>query len=198
MGGVYRGGWIPEGDLERSRMRGLEVGDIVGYDYAAWEVTHLQPMSEPDGNGYDTRVTFTRRFGPKHERENQFGDMAGRIRSGRWSALRIYRNGRVYLCSCCGNPAPCRMQIAEEQSQQAANTFDERLSRMGPGLCYGCGEVITQRQERLTFPGDHADFPGRSGPTFHTRKACLSERQSYARRAGMTVEAEPLSAEVER
>lgn len=175
--------WRPAWDaVDRSRGRSLKVGDVVAYAYAAWKITHIGPMVEPDEHGRDTRATLHRLHGPKHERENSHDDLVVRFRAS-WHGFEVYRRGRVYLCSCCGHPAPCRMQVAEEASELAAKEFDQRLSRMGPGLCYGCGEVITTRQERITFPGDHADFPGRGGPTFHARQKCAGERWAYARRA---------------
>jgi hypothetical protein len=162
----------------------LDVGMIVGWDWAAWEITHLSPMVEPDDKGRDTHATLHRLHGPKHRNENKFGDLAVSFTKRRTWDIHVYRDGRVWLCSCCGDPAPCRMQVAEESSRLAAEVFEDRLNRMGTGICYACGEVITARQERVTFPGEHADFPGRSGPTFHTRRKCASERYAYARRAG--------------
>lgn len=182
--------WTPTFDaVDRSRHR-VEVGDVIGWDFAAWEVTHLSPVLDPEPGGHDTRATLHRLYGPKHEHENRNQDVGVSFRAS-WSGMDIYRSGRVYLCSCCGHPAPCRQQVAEEASALAAQRFEERLNRMGPGLCYACGEVITKRQERVTFPGDHADFPGRSGPTFHTRGKCYSERAAYARRAGVDANGQP-------
>lgn len=165
----------------------LEVGMVIGFEYAAWEVTHIAPILEPEPGGHDMRATFRRLHGPKHERENSAGDMAVSY-SRRSYGLQVYRAGRVWLCSCCGHPAPCRTEVAEEVSASEAREFESRLKRMGPGICYACGEVITQRQERVTFPGEHADFPGRPGPTFHTRRKCAGERYAYARRARVDFE----------
>lgn len=175
----------------RASYRELAVGMVIGWDYRAWEVTHVSPKVDPDESGHDMRATLRRLHGPKHERENQFADMAVSF-SSRAFGLSIYRSGRIWLCSCCGHPAPCRLEVAEEVSAAEGKEFEKRLNRMGPGICYACGEVITRRQERVTFPGDHADFPGRSGPTFHTRRACGSERWLYAKRAGVDMDGQPL------
>lgn len=183
--------WRPP--LESTQpVRVLEVGMVIAYEWAAWEVTHVSPMAEPKDDGRDMRVTFHRLYGPKHEHENQFGDMAVAYSSRRLYGVHVYRDGRVWLCSCCGDPAPCRMQVAEESARHSAAEFERRLNRMGPGICYGCGEVITARQERVTFPGEHADFPGRGGPTFHTRRKCAEERWAYARRAGTDMDGHPI------
>lgn len=176
----------------RASYRDIAVGMVVGFDYAAWEVTHVSPKVETDESGRDMRATLHRLYGPKGERENQFGDMAVSF-SSRAYGLRVYRSDRVWLCSCCGHPVPCRMEVAEEVSAAESREFDARLKRMGPGICYSCGEVITKRQERVTFPGEHADFPGRSGPTFHTRQKCVQERRLYSRRAGTDMDGQPLA-----
>lgn len=174
-----------------ARSRELEVGMVVGWDWAAWEITHMSPKVEPDEHGRDTRATLHRLYGPKHRNENDRGDLAVSFASRSTWSIHVYRDGRVWLCSCCGDPAPCRMQVAEESSKRASEVFEQRLNRMGPGICYACGEVITQRQDRVTFPGEHADFPGRSGPTFHTRRKCAQERYAYSRRAGTDMDGNP-------
>jgi hypothetical protein len=179
----------------------IEVGMVIGFDFRAWEVTHVKERDPKEGDrhgGHDRIATFRRLHGPRHERENEFRDVPFTY-SSRAYGIHIYRDGIVWLCSCCKHPVPCRMQIAKELSEREAATMESRLNRMGPGICYGCGEVITQRQERITFPGEHADFPGRSGPTFHTRQKCSGERWSYAERAGVSPEgiAEPMLANQE-
>lgn len=169
----------------------LAVGQVIAWEFAAWEVTHIGERAVPTDSGHDMRATLRHLHGPKRERQNDRGDIALSFNS-RFGRFQVYREGRVWLCSCCGHPAPCRLTIAQEESRRAARDFEERLGRMGPGICYGCGEVITTRQEKITFPGDHADFPGRSGPTFHTRGKCYAERSSYGRRAGLDASGLPL------
>lgn len=184
--------WRPPFWIVKRHYRGHPaVGMVLAYERGAWEVTHVSEAVDGD----EIRATFRRLHGPRHERENGYRDMAVSY-PATGANFTEYHTGRVWLCSCCGDPAPCRMQDAEEQSVEAAAEFEKRLKRMGPGICYGCGEVITSRQERVTFPGEHADFPGRSGPTFHTRGKCYGERAAYARRANVTPEALPLGTEV--
>lgn len=183
--------WAPPYQATMRGARELAVGMVVGWEYAAWEVAHASERTEPTPEGRDMRATLHRLHGPRHPNENDHRDMAVSY-ARRWGSFHVYDSGRVWLCSCCGDPVPCRSQVAEEASVAAAATFEERLSRMGPGLCYGCGEVITKRQERVTFPGEHADFPGRGGPTFHTRQTCADERHTYARRARRHPDGGPL------
>lgn len=183
---IWRDEWTPPYQAtERNSARDLEPGMVIGFDYRAWQVMHVREREVTEDSKHDRLATFRRLHGPRHERENSVGDVPFSYYS-RAYGLHVYRDGIVWLCSCCGHPAPCRMQVAKELSQREAASMEQRLNRMGPGLCYGCGEVITQRQERITMPGDHADFPGRSGPTFHTRQKCAEERWAYAKRAGIS------------
>jgi hypothetical protein len=194
---IWRDEWTPPYQtISRSyRATELKVGMVIGFDYRAWEVTHVKERETKEGDkhdGHDRIATFRRLHGPRHDRENRFRDVPFTY-SSRAYGLHIYRDGIVWLCSCCSHPVPCRMQVAKELSEREAATMESRLNRMGPGICYGCGEVITQRQERITMPGEHADFPGRSGPTFHTRQKCGEERWSYAKRAGIEFDGTPVA-----
>lgn len=191
---IWRDQWTPPYQATDRGVRELEVGMVVGFDFRAWEVTHVREHEATDDSRRDRKGTFRRLHGPRHDRENKVGDVAFTWSSRAYS-LHVYRDGIVWLCSCCGHPAPCRMQVAKELSEQSAKVMDERMNRMGLGLCYGCGEVITTRQERVTFPGDHADFPGRPGPTFHSRQKCHGERRAYAKRAGLDINGQPLSSD---
>lgn len=203
--------WHPAGTSYACGRRRAEVGEVVAYDRRAWEVTHVrvEDFNEEDlprAAAYRPEyrdecrpwsVTLRRVHGARHERENSRQEIALRIRAFAYGCFDRYDEGRVPLCSCCGQPWPCLFADAKRESERAAEVMDVRLGRMAPGLCYGCGEVITQRQERVTFPGEHADFPGRGGPTFHTRQKCYGERAAYARRARMTPEATPIDSEVQ-
>ncbi|WP_028472980.1 hypothetical protein [Nocardioides alkalitolerans] len=176
-----------------TRVRDLEVGMVLARWWGAWEVTHIAPMAEPDDAGYDTRCTLRRLHGPPSEHENSRREVARRYSARRTAYIwRVYTDGRVWLCSCCNDPAPCRQQVAQQVARQEAALFEKRLARMGTGICYACGEVITQRQDSVRFRGDHADFPGRPAPRFHTRRQCAGERWSYARRAGTDMDGNPL------
>lgn len=180
--------WRPPFGAARSKR--IEVGDVVAYDFSAWEVTHLAKRAEISRNGHDTNATLHLLYGPGTPKMNDRQDM-GVSFSSTWGP-QVYHQGRVWLCSCCGHPAPCRLTIAEEESKRAATEFENRLNRMGPGICYACGEVITQRQQSMRFEGDHADFPGRSAPAFHLRRKCASERYAYAARAKSHPDGGPL------
>lgn len=205
MGG-WNGNWHPSGTIREYGPRRPDIGDLVAYDRRAWEVTHVRvdDFTENDlkrAAAYRPQyreqmkpwsVSLRRVHGARHDRENSRQEIALRIAAFAYDGFERYDESRVPLCSCCGHPWPCILADAKRESERAAEVMDKRLSRMGPGLCYGCGEVITTRQERVTFPGDHADFPGRGGPTFHTRRKCYGRRADYARRAGLTPEGEPL------
>lgn len=205
MGG-WNGNWHPAGIVNEYGRRFPNLGDMVAFDRRAWEVTHVRidDFAEDDlarAELYRPQyrdqmkpwsVSLRRVHGPRHDRENSRQEIALRVPAFAHGGFDRYDDGRVPLCSCCADPWPCILTDAKRESERVAEVMDKRMARMGPGICYGCGEVITQRQERVTFPGDHADFPGRSGPTFHTRRKCYGERASYARRAGCTPDGESI------
>lgn len=189
-----QGRWLPTGTDRTSRRRPA-VGDLIAFAHAAWRVMHVSDADpEPEEwkqiNAYRPehrdryrpyRITLRREHGPKHERENSRQEIAYRCGSNfyGWDA---YETDRVPLCSCCGHPWPCRMLAAEDQAERSARVMSERMDRIMPGACYGCGEPITPRQGSMVMPEDNVDIPGSPPPRFHTRQSCADERRDYERR----------------
>lgn len=186
--------WHPMGVDNRSRYgsgRRPEVGQVVAYDRRAWEVTHVSDAEpEPDEvarlNAYvppwrermqPYRVSLRRVHGAKHERENNVGDIALRVRVGGW-AFPTYLNGRVPLCSCHGEPWPC---IEADQQAQAEKELKraEKVLKLLPGCCPACEEPVTARQQAITFGGPNVRNPLAEGPTFHLRRKCYRAAADY-------------------
>ncbi|OIH85994.1 hypothetical protein BLJ79_04150 [Arthrobacter sp. UCD-GKA] len=151
-----------------------KVGDVIAHDFAAWTITEIWPKD--DKSIY--RVKLALAYGMHETRE-------GTIRLSRYQfrALEIYPVGRVPLCSCCGHPAPCRISEAERVSSEVMEVTEKRMARAGiPGICYACGEVISNRQGSITYPADEGNvqLPGYPSPRFHTRRECADARYAYA------------------
>lgn len=192
----FNGRWFPVGTADRWARNRVAIGDVVAYDFRAWEVTHLRvddfgEDEEQVATRYrpDARermrpysVSLRRLHGPVHPRENSRQEIALRVRAFAIGGFERYDEGRVPLCSCCGHPWPCRMVEAKKDAEDQARVMDERMSRVGVGVCYGCGEPITRRQESITYPEGNVDFPGYPPPRFHTRKKCAGARWSYDKR----------------
>lgn len=151
------------------------VGDIIALDYAAWKITEIWPKD--DKSSYRVNLELA------HGTHQLSGST---IKCDRWQfrTIDVYPSGRVPLCSCCGHPFPCRTAEAERISGEVMEETEQRMARAGiPGICYGCGEVISTRQGSLTYPSDEGNvqLPGYPSPRFHTRKECGDARFAYAK-----------------
>lgn len=184
--------WRPHGVPSRGRGARPEVGDLVAYDYRAWQVMHVKDVDptpeEADRlDGYvqpyrdqmrPYAVTLRRVHGPAHEWENSAGDVGLRVHAGAYDPFPVYPHGRVPLCSCHGHPWPC--QEADQQAQaerEMAKT--EREMKLLPGCCPACQEPVTERQRRIVFPGPYVRNPFLVDPAFHLRRKCRSEAAHY-------------------
>ena len=90
-------------------------------------------------------------------------------------------SGRWPMCSCCGEPMPCRAEIADWEVNRAARRMDELEARL-PGCCWSCSEPITTRQRSVAYPGDNLDMPGGIPVRFHRRRRCWAAATRYERR----------------
>lgn len=82
------------------------------------------------------------------------------------------------LCSCHTHPWPCADQLQEQQAAEEAKRMATELSRM-PGTCPACGEVVTSRQQAITFGGPNVKNPLAEGPTYHLRRKCRHGARTY-------------------
>lgn len=188
------GEWRPMGVDSRSLYgsgRRPDVGDVVGWEHRAWEVTHVidtEPTAEEAerldqyvGAWRDRmrpyRVTLRRLHGAEHERENKFRDVALRVRVGWWS-FPTYPHGRVPLCSCHSEPWPCIESEHQEQAEKELKSAEKVLNLM-PGCCPACEEPVTSRQRSITFGGPNVRNPLAEGPTFHLRRKCYRAAADY-------------------
>lgn len=184
-------------------------GDVVGWDYTAWLVEHVQaaiptpeeeerltqytPASRDERRPY--RVTLRRLYGPPHRYEKPKNPdvVAVRIDAGSLFTWPVYQGGRVPLCSCCGHPWPCREMLAEEKAERVAAETETLAERAELGACFGCGEPVTARQEVIAYPDMNVRVPLGPPPVFHARQACREYVVAYEKdRARVNPEAAPL------
>lgn len=87
--------------------------------------------------------------------------------------------GRYPLCSCCGEPAPCRAQLLDQAAEcelARMRCFEE------PGVCPACHCPVAPGQESVTFP-DNLDVPLGAPVTFHAEDGpCRRAALGYQRR----------------
>lgn len=149
-------------------------GEVIAYDFGAWIITGIHADDAKTTYALDLKCLY----GEHKGRE-------GTLKLSRhgFRSIARYAAGRVPLCSCCGNPAPCRIAEAERVASASMALLEIRMARAGvPGICYACGEVITNRQESLTYPPDEGNIqlPGYPSPRFHLRGQCSNARWNYA------------------
>jgi hypothetical protein len=89
-----------------------------------------------------------------------------------------YRGERWPMCSCCGEPMPCRAELQDQEIDRSLRRIDKLMARR-PGCCWGCAEPITARQKVVTYPGDNLDLPGGPAVVFHTRQDCYRFAAQY-------------------
>ena len=185
-----------------------QVGDVVAFAYTAWRVEHVADAVPSDDEERELaaytprfrqgrapyRLSLRRLHGPAHpDEQRRFpGIFAGR--AGLHTIWLVYKHpGRIPLCSCCQHPWPCRAQLAEEAAADQAAQVEELSSRVDLGACFGCGDLITQRQERIVYPDANVVVPLAPGPVFHARQACRRHVVEYERkRAKATPDAAPM------
>jgi hypothetical protein len=187
---THGGRWIPEG-VRRGYSRGRpEVGTLVAFDHGAWRVMHVSDAEMNDDerayvDGMTERfraehvpykITLRREHGPKRDGENSRQDIALRC-TGRFT-FDVYETGRVPLCSCCSDPWPCRLLIAETEAAKGARRMEEEM-RLLPGCCPACTEPVTSRQKSITFPGVNVRNPFAVDPVFHLRRQCRTGAAEY-------------------
>lgn len=177
--------WFPPG-IEHKK---VAVGDLVAHDHMALRVLQVDPRD-------DGVVLLVRRErGPKCPAENDRQEFGFRtpFRSG---VVCAWPDERMALCSCHGDPYPCR-QMAHERHQLAAMRRDaDLIAKAHDGHCLSCGELVTSRQGKVLAPEPNVLLPGFPAPLFHLRLSCRDGLNSYdrSRRARLGADWTPLLA----
>lgn len=185
--------WHPFGVANSYERTRPAVGQVIAWDYRAWEVTHVSD-AEPTADELEAlvgyvepwrsrmlpyKISLRRLHGDPHERENSNRDVPLRAPARMLSsAFGIYEDGRVPLCSCHQHPWPCR-DMCDEAKAADAMAKVEREMRLLPGCCPACQEPVTSRQKAITFGGPNVRNPLAEGPTFHLRRACRNAASTY-------------------
>lgn len=201
-----RGGeWHPLG-AEWSYHARPATGDLFAHTHGVWRALTVEDLeralwSDDDEEGHAAWLTWAKDGAewparpyrvevehvaghnpmPKDGRGEQHTRGALTIHANSRPRWHIYESGRWPMCSCCGEPMPCRAQMIDWQVEEAAATIDDHAHKM-PSCCWGCGEPITARQRSVVYAGTNLDLPGGPEVRFHTRKACRYQAETYERR----------------
>lgn len=169
-------------------------GDLIAAAHTVWRVLTVEDLELTDddtaawiSSGMPTlwtrrpyRVTFEYVGGVRPSwaiPDRPVGRSGFDVRGGgTWR--RYNSNTRWPMCSCCGEPMPCRAEV-QDQAVTAAVGKIEELSTRQPGDCWHCGTPITKRHLAVTYDGDNLDLP--IGPTvrYHLRNACRHAAEAY-------------------
>lgn len=160
--------WKPWGAV---RVDGVPAaGSLVADDHTVWRVVEVVELDcDPDWPGARTHELVLQSLtGPRASR---------RVPTGPYSAWWAYAD-RYPVCSCCGEPPPCREQLADEAVERAL----DRMRRFElAGVCPACGQPVTARQRAATFP-DNIEIPLGPPVTFHLAPAaCRRAAAAYQR-----------------
>lgn len=158
--------WKPWGACRVDGVPG--VGALVADEHVVWQVVEVVDLScESECPSARTHcVVLESRTGSPRRR---------RVPTNRYGAWWTYP-GRYPVCSCCGEPAPCRAQLVEDTTRCEM----ARMCRFEmPGVCPACGCPVTQREEAVTFE-DNLEVPLGPPVTFHLRsRGCRSAAVAY-------------------
>lgn len=186
--------WFPHG---AHRKHGLpEPGWLIARSHAVWRVEAVVPRpvvsdrdqavwrdaGYPDVDTWDRRPYLVRAFhvggwNPKNIQPTRAAVLS--IPAGwMWLEWHVYPRDRWPMCSCCGEPSPCRAD-AEDVTVGAAVRKAERFGECMPGCCWACHEPVTSRQTSVRYDGVNLDLPTSLPPQFHTRQACRRLAVAY-------------------
>ena len=185
------GSWLPLGAERTNR---FEVGMLVAYEYAVWRVIDIEPRprelwsesdiafleSRPNPSPYLYPHTVTIR--PLFEEKKPFPDRSKDLHFKAGGSggvhLYVYPNEHYPVCAECGDPMPCRGEMAREVAAFAA----ERMERYATeGVCPECQEPARKGQQRITFD-ENLVVPLGPPVTFHLSGSCRGAAIEYEKR----------------
>jgi len=152
------------------------VGALVALGHGVWRVTAVE---HDPGRLHAEWVGGARPAWAEPDQPNLTGRIDDPRRGSCWYVYPA--SGRWPMCSCCGEPMPCRNEMQDRTVGHALATVEKWATRR-PGGCWGCGEPITGRQKTVEYPGENLDLPGSDAPRFHTRRQCWGAATAYERR----------------
>ncbi|MEU7978221.1 hypothetical protein AB0B63_06785 [Micromonospora sp. NPDC049081] len=189
--------WSPLG--ARTNCAVPAAGNLIAHEHAVWRVTAVNdlPLSDADRDVWlDAGMPDLATWHGRPQRLDvqwiggarpQWATLDGPVQEAHLNLpaatyrphdWHIYPSDRWPMCSCCGEPMPCRAELQDREVAASLTKVEEFVSRR-PGTCWGCGEPINRRQKSVHYPGGNLDMPGGHDVHFHTRESCRSLAKKY-------------------
>lgn len=170
-----------------------EPGDLIAWRHAAWRVTEVNRAPETDWpDGVRERMEYTRpeyrdRIIPRHvfvrpakhkPNGDPVRDMNATVSLSGGGSWDVYPSDHYPVCSECGEPLPCRAEMARQIGEKA----EKDAARYEiPGVCPACQEIPTSRHKVMTFE-ENLRVPFGPPVTFHVgRRDCRYVAMKYER-----------------
>jgi hypothetical protein len=181
--------WYPLGTRNETRP---SVGQIIAWRHAAWRVIESGPVPEVDWSDNDRkrlthlRPEFVSRNIPwtiivrpvritADDPRSRDHDVHLGLPARSFTGIDAYPNEHYPVCSICGEPLPCREEMAREEAEKETRRAD-RYSM--PGVCPACEEPVTARQKTVNFE-ENLRVPAGPPVTFHRRGQCVGSAVRY-------------------
>lgn len=168
-----------------------EVGQLIAWRHRAWRVVEINKAPREDWpENVVRRMELTRpeyrdSLIPRHVLVHPAGFRSNgdpvrdrnaivSLSGGRW--WDVYPSDHYPVCSECGEPVPCRAEMARTLGERAEK--DAAKYEIG-GVCPSCQEIPTSRHKVITFD---VNLRVPLGPpvTFHIgRRSCRSDAGRY-------------------
>lgn len=165
--------WWPDGARHGSGKNRPDVGDIIGHDFQPWRVMEVRdsPLREGEPTWCKPYMLHLRPAHLDTWRAGMDEDIHGRVVDQRWPIL-----GEHYpVCVKCGDLTPCREVVSAKVAAESA----ENASRYETaGVCPACEEVVTHRQQSVTWAENVVAVLG-PPVTFHLRSKCFWGAYEY-------------------
>ncbi|NIL77650.1 hypothetical protein [Rhodococcus sp. B10] len=165
--------WWPDGARRVDAKTRPDVGDIIGHDYQPWRVMEVRdsPLRDGEQTWCKPYMLHLRPAQLDTWRTAMDEDIHGRVVDTLWPIL-----GEHYpVCVKCGDLTPCRevvsVKIAAESAENAARYETA-------GVCPACEEVVTRRQQAVTWQENVVAVLG-PPVTFHLRQKCFWGAYEY-------------------
>lgn len=180
--------WYPLG-AERLYYSPPPVGALTAIGHAVWRVVDVQPV--PSEKWTDEEREAIEKISHKYRphmvvvRPVEITGDDPRARDhdvhlhAAGATWHVYPDEHYPVCAACGEPLPCREQMAARIAEQSAKYMDRYATE---GVCPACQEPVTSRQKSMTF-SENLEVPAGPPVTFHVgRGGCRQSAADYEKR----------------